>query len=468
MEQLKLPLPLDKWQKLYKEKEEWLNTYMEKVEPEEFYRDLWPEGTFERLGEYGDGKNNGLALSIKGKGKAHHTIITDGLEQLPELLQEEFVITSPIGYYGKRRSGDNARYAYAMAFDLDGVEMPQLRDVNHQMQQEIIPQATYIVNSGRGLHLYYFFKEPVILLPTIQTALKELKYALTKEVIWNRFTSTRKEAEVQGILQGFRMVGSPSKLGSDYPVTAYRFGQGERKSVGELVDALPATSENREKVHSILLALKGVHLQEAKEKWPEWYQRRIVEKQPRGRWYVKRDLYDWWLREIKNKITVGHRFYGVMTLAIYAIKCGIEEDELRRDAYSLLQPYDNMSIEDVNRFTEEDIEAALNIYQENYNTFPRDDISKLTGIPMKVNKRNGQKQADHLEEARAIRDIRMKRQGRKWDDNNGRPKGSGTAQEKVNQWQKDNPGKSKAECNRQTGLDPKTIRKWWVENSDNS
>ncbi len=79
----------------------------------------------------------------------------------------------------------------------------------------------------------------------------------------------------------------------------------------------------------------------------------------RGRWTVKRDLYDWWLHRIRDEIRVGHRCYGVMTLAIYAKKCGTKEDELRQDAYSILLPYDEMSIEEVNRFTRDDVEAAL-------------------------------------------------------------------------------------------------------------
>ena len=44
-------------------------------------------------------------------------------------------------------------------------------------------------------------------------------------------------------------------------------------------------------------------------------------------------------------------FYGIMTLAIYSKKGGIDEKELRRDAFSLLKPYDDMSVEDINRFT---------------------------------------------------------------------------------------------------------------------
>ena len=85
-----------------------------------------------------------------------------------------------------------------------------------------------------------------------------------------------------------------------------------------------------------------------------------------------------------------------MTLAIYAKKCGIEETELRQDAYSLLLPYDEMSIEEVNRFTREDVEAALSMFNEDYVTFPRDDIARLSGMPMPVNKRNWRKRIEHL------------------------------------------------------------------------
>ena len=133
-------------------------------------------------------------------------------------------------------------------------------------------------------------------------------------------------------------------------------------------------------------------LDEAKEKYPDWYERRIIKKERRGRWTVKRDLYDWWLHRIADEIRVGHRFYGIMTLAIYAKKCGIDEDELRRDAFALLQPYDDMSVEDINRFTKDDVVCALEMFNEDYVTFPRDDIAKISGLTMPVNKRNWRKQ----------------------------------------------------------------------------
>lgn len=441
------------WQKLYHEKNQHLGIYCEEVTPREFYRDLWPEGTFEREGCPDDGKPNGLALEIRGKGRAYHTILTDGLEQLDELLKKEFVITSPVSYFGRRRTGENARYVYALTFDLDGVEMQQLRDVLHQMNNDILPKATYIVNSGHGLHLYYFLVDPPAMLPHIQACLKELKYALTRQ-IWNRYTSTRKDVEVQGILQGFRMVGSPSKMGKEYPVRAFRLG--DRVNLDYLLDFVPELSGERERIFGALES--KVTLQEAEKRWPEWYQRRVVDGKPRGRWTVKRDLYDWWLRRLRNEVKVGHRFYAIMTLAIYAIKCGIDEEELRADAYSLLEDYDAMSESDDNRFTKDDIETALTAFLDSYATFPRDDIAKYSGLAMVPNKRNGRKQSLHLRLARANRDILCEERGKAdWREGGGRPQKG----KLVAEYRQQHPEASVSEVARALKMSRTTVYKWW-------
>lgn len=444
------------WRDLYQEKNQYLETYGEEVPPREFYRDLWPEGSFEREGCQEDRLPNGLALDIRGKGRAHHRIITDGLEQLDELLQADFVITSPVSYFGQRRSGENARFVYALAFDLDGVGMQQLRDVLHQMKNDILPKATYIVNSGHGLHLYYFLKRPAPMLPHIQACLKELKYALTRQ-IWNRYTSYRKDIEVQGILQGFRMIGSPSKLGRDFPVRAFQYGG--RVDLDYLVAFVPETSGERERIFKALQS--SCTLEDAKEKWPDWYQRRVIEGKPRGRWIVKRDLYDWWLRRLRTEIKVGHRFYAIMTLAIYAIKCGVSEEELRKDAYSLLDDYDAMSETEDNRFTKDDIETALTAFLESYTTFPRDDIAKYTGLTMPVNKRNGRKQIVHLGRARAVQAFDDP-EG-EWRNKDGRPVGSGTKEAAVLAARAAHPEASISELSRLTGISRPTLYKYLKE-----
>ncbi|WP_435370819.1 hypothetical protein, partial [Faecalibaculum rodentium] len=242
-----------------------------------------------------------------------------------------------------------------------------------------------------------------------------------------------------------------SKLGKGYPVTAYRLG--DRVELDDLLDYIPASNGERQKLQGILRKTT-MPMAEAKEKYPDWYERRIVKGERRGRWTVKRDLYDWWLRRIRDEIRVGHRYHGVMTLAIYAKKCGIEEAELRQDAYSLLLPYDEMSIEEVNRFTREDVEAALSMFNEDYVTFPRDDIARLSGMPMPVNKRNWRKQGLHIQFMNLNRQFKV---ASGECTNGGRP----SAQEQVYQWRQQHPDRRKADCHRDTGLDPKTIRKWW-------
>ena len=409
---------------LYLEKNAWMDTYYERVDPHTFYRELFPVGSFERKGHYEDGKGNGIGICIdigehasEGTVAAPETsgngdnvkviveklILNDGLESLDEMIGKKFVIMSPVSYYGKSRVGKNARYIYALTFDLDGVEMPQLRDTFHQMKRGVIPEATFVVNSGTGLHLYYVLESPVAMYPQNQKFLKELKYVLTRR-IWNRFTSKIEEPQVQGVLQGFRVVGSGTKLGLDYPVVAYRLGK--RVSLGYLLGFLPDTNGDFQHVVGILQK-KPLSLEEARKKYPDWYDRRVVRGEKRGRWTVKRDLYDWWLNKIRTEIHVGHRFYGIMTLAIYAVKCNIAEEELRRDAFSLLKLFDDMSYEDNNRFTEDDVIKALEMYNESFVTFPRDDIAKYSGIPIPANKRNGRKQEAHVQYMNNQREFKV-------------------------------------------------------------
>ena len=153
-----------------------------------------------------------------------------------------------------------------------------------------------------------------------------------------------------------------------------------------------------------------------------------------------------------------------MCLAIFAIKCDVPEEELKRDALELVPILDRLSndTDPKSRFTEEDALCALHGYRENFKTWGRDKLALVSAIPMPPNKRNYLTQREHLEIARGIRDIRMKQKGKSdWREGNGRPKGSGTKEKLIKQWKLDHPTGRKVDCHRDTGIDPKTIRKWW-------
>lgn len=436
----------------YKLKNEWLETYYPEVSPREFYRAMFPDGSFEREGHPEDEKANGVLTLIQGD-KARNYIVFDDLKAIDEVMGEEFAVISPVSYSGRNRTAKNARWLYGIAIDLDGVELQNLRDVFYQMKNEILPRCTYCINSGHGLHLYYLFEKPVPLYRHLQDKLREFKYELIAK-IWNRYTSTyteRDQVQYQGIFQGFRIVGTQSKLGKNYPVRA--FETGEKVTVeylnGFLMDSKKAVTGFQYK--------SDLSLAEAKEKYPEWYEKRIINKEKRGRWHVNRALYDWWLEKIKTGASVGHRYSCLSVLAAYAVKCDIDEDELLSDALELLPFLDNMSDDEHNRFTRRDVMDAMKLYHENYVTYSRKEAERVSGIPIPANKRNGQRQADHLEEARAIRDIRMKRQGKDWREGNGRP----SAEKTVREFLETNPFATKKEIKDGTGLSYPTIRKYY-------
>ena len=149
-----------------------------------------------------------------------------------------------------------------------------------------------------------------------------------------------------------------------------------------------------------------------------------------------------------------------MTLAIYAKKCCIEESELMKDAYSLLEIYDDMSVEDINRFTEDDIKCALEMYNEDYVTFPRDDIAKLSGLQIEKNKRNGRKQEEHLKRCRIIQMASDEVDGTNWRAGNGRK----SKKIVIMEYMRENPGiTKKAAIARAVGVDRNTVIKYFDE-----
>lgn len=434
----------------YHAKNRLLSAHYVEVGAKEFYRGLFPVGTFERAGVTEDEKPNGLALEIQGKGKAYHHIITDDLP-IEALLKKEFVIMSAISYFGRSRSGKNARYIYALTFDIDGVKENNLKDLIYQVKNNVIPRPTFIVNSGGGIHLYYQFKNPLPMYPRNQEYLRKLKHCLTK-IIWNDYTSDREDIEYQSILQGFRMVGSPTKMGNSYIVRAYKTG--EKIDIEYLFSFLRNTDKKELGLLKEYRKAK-VTKEEAQILYPEWYQAKVIEKKNSARWHIKKDLYYWWLNRIKTEIQLHHRYFAIMSLAIYAKKCDIEENELRKDAYSLLEVFDKLTVSEDNHFTVDDIEAALSMYNEDYVTFPRDNIARVTNLYIKQNKRNGRKQAVHMQIMRATRDILYP--NGEWRNVAGRP----TKEIEIRNYMHAHPDATKSDIKKELNISYDTIRKYY-------
>lgn len=459
--------PTDK--QLYKMKNDLLQERgFVQVSPREFYRDVFPEESLGIRGDQSIRRPNLIFTMTRHEDEkvyARNTIVCDDLESLAEAAGAEFAVTSPVSYRGRNRTAANAHHLWGFCIDLDGVGMDQLRDLLFQIQNNVLPAPTYLVNSGHGFHVYYLLEEPVPLHKYLHQPLNDLKHGLTS-IVWNAYTSSidPEKRQFQGIFQGFRMPGSQSKLGKRYPVVAFRFGNKTSiDTLNEYVDAKYRMTE---------LDRYRLPLEVAKEKYPEWYQTRIVEgSQRRKKWDIAGKvhgdnpyaLYDWWLDKIRNGAFDGNRYNCIATLMTYGVKCDVPKEKVLNDALELVPWLNTLTETPNNDFTEQDVYDAVTYFDDCYVNYSIKAIEARTKIRIERNKRNGQRQAYHLEEARAIRDIRMKRQGRKWDENNGRPKGSGTAQAKVAAYRAEHPQASVTEVAKALQISRTTVYKWWDE-----
>lgn len=71
------------------------------------------------------------------------------------------------------------------------------------------------------------------------------------------------------------MVGSGSKLGREYPVRAFRLGG--PVELARLLDYIPDSNGEQQRLEG-LMRKSRLSLAEAKEKYPDWYERRIVKR----------------------------------------------------------------------------------------------------------------------------------------------------------------------------------------------
>lgn len=427
------------------------------------YRDMF------RLGEHyiqtenepsGEFKANPLGyMKQYGASKGNYRIMFEDTfeEVLKELQEADFSILNGITYYGRKNTQEHASKMYALILDVDGVTDKGLNNflyASFNKDYKYYPLPNYIILSGHGLHLYYIFEEPVPLYPNIKLQMKELKYSLTQK-IWNKnVTELHNRVQYQGINQGFRVIGGRTKI-DGVKVRAFRINE-HPFSINQLNEYVP---EDKRVDQDKIWKESKLTLAQAKKKYPEWYERRVIQGEAKGTWTCKPDLYYWWLRKIQNEdggASFGHRYFCIMCLSIYAMKSGVDKEQLKEDAEALLPYMNGLNTEEP--FTEQDVESAMECYDERYKTFPIDDIVKLTAITIEKNKRNGRKQKDHLKLMRFIRD---ELNGNiEWQNKDGRP----TKEDVVRGYLQLNPDKSISEVARVLNVSRTTIYKYLDKN----
>ena len=445
-------------------------------------------------------KKNGEKVSDMN---VYHLLLKDDWDTKDWLESRKFALMAPITYVGKTTANKNARYLYAFTIDLDGVGIEQLQTLflylNRMMKGTssiaglpIIPLPNIIVNSGHGLHLYYTMKHPLALFEEnakiLQLICKAMYYCVAypvNEKNGEPGTTTMKKLQCLGIYHLFRLPETNTKalvhtkdgipVGEGVPIQAWITEAGHY-TINDLMPYIKWAGNGADKfltpnvIHQLerggrLLNPKRLTLKQAREKYGEkWYQNRD---KPKGRYSVKRRLYDWWLKKMKDKagVTEGHRYYCIMALTAFAVKCDIPFDELKRDAYSLIDSFDTLTSKSNNHFRKYDVDVALKAYQKpNTVRWSKNMIANWTDIPMKQTKRNKRKQEDHLKMMNFIRDTLSFPDGG-WRNKDGRPIATPENSKEcaiVTKWRQEHPDcTNKSLCAKETGLSRPTVRKWW-------
>lgn len=372
-------------------------------------------------------------------------------------------LCSGLSYVGRENKLQKATKMNALIFDLDSVGLREflILEKRWNVSSSVIrsvPKPTYVVLSGSGVHLYYLFSEPILLYPNIKIQLKSLKYDLTYRIWDFGATSKKNKIQYQSINQGFRMVGSiNSKYSDQRRVLAFRVGNPitinylnkyviDKNNIVDLQKPFSPTSYTK---------------QQAKVMFPDWYERVIVRGDTsKKKWDINKKvngkdpyaLYHWWIRQA-NKISGGHRYYFLMCMAIYADKCNVPLEILKKDMKKIFEQV--ASIPHDNQLTEEDMASALEAYSKEYYDTTIDTISYWTAVNIEKNKRNGLKQSDHIKLMNFVRD---ELNGNKnWRAGNGRK----PQKKAVLDWRANHPEGKKADCIRDTGLSKPTVYRWW-------
>ena len=411
-------MTIDFWKNSYLEKKNLMDSRFPEVSPVEFYRDLFPKGTIEEKGNYDSGgKGNIIATSISSNPsvKTRSWVVTDDLTDLKNVIGVPFGLIAPISWWGKSHGKINAHELFAFAIDIDYLDWQKLKNLLNHFKCGIQPTPNYLVSSGKGVHLYYLLENPVPLYHNLEKLLSNIKKGFIRGAWFDATSLKPDKPDITGIYQGFRCVGSLSKLGEGFPVRAWKLSD-VRFTIESFVASSPRMQGRGKEIDLSILNGKPewkpkalrVPLEECQTLFPDWYERVIAGKKTKSEvWHNSPRLYEWWKRQLMEHSVVGGRYFALVSLCAFGRKCGIDDETVRRDAYGFLEHMESITDDETNHFTKFDVSDALRSLNNPYIArLTRQWIAEHSKIEVKANKRNGRPQNIHVDLMNKMREIK--------------------------------------------------------------
>lgn len=277
---------------------------------------------------------------------------------------------APAGFYRDVRKKAMLRQLHALTIDLDGVASMDLQALIQDGFTGLTP--TYVVNSGRGLHLVYAFDTPVEAFDWAKAKLEAMLTALKKRfsIMWLSYHVD----QIPSLIQIYRVVGSRTKLGQT--CRAYRVG--EPYKVDVLANDLGVT-------------------------WAKPQHQRVTGYiRDHGNVYTlptaRTSFYTCVRDGIIARTMRGHRHTSLFALAVVAVKCRVPEDVLKADAARVVQAFNHRDPQDP--VPDHDIDRALgSVDPQEAKNVRSETIERWVGWTFeRRTKRNGRSRQEHLTE----------------------------------------------------------------------
>lgn len=316
---------------------------------------------------HGDSSAGRVVVWTQAGHGQHIHVYHDTATMLDACAHRRDAAVAPCAFFRDVRHKSLLRQMHALTVDLDGVAYADVMALVHHGFMGLMP--TYVVNSGRGLHLVFLFDAPVECYDWSKKLLERMleKIKMRFDSIWLSYRVDR----IPGLIQIYRVVGSRTKLGTT--CTAYHAGA--PYTVDGLAAALGVTwcrPQPRQRVtvrdHSNVLTL------------------------PNGRASFYTCVRDGIIAYTQR----GHRHTALFALGVVAAKCRINADVLQADARRVQQafnardPHDKVPTRDVTK-------ALASVDPRRAKTVKAATLESWLGWSFeRKTKRNGRTRAEHL------------------------------------------------------------------------
>ncbi len=436
--------------------ENFLNAYCCEVSPPDFYRAVFPKGS---LADKEAREPRKYAGRIYPKDGLSH-FVNDDLQTVLGCNNSTAATMNCIAYAGNGESEELARELYAFWFP---VLLPQeihpgyidsyLQSLQFQCDTRFAaayPEApricpTYIVTDDDFGEVYfvYLLYEPLPLYHGLHKQIQRLYNAFSR-AIHRGFDQCYFDNVEKKLVYAYECPKPrPKSFFARFPVVGSRSGKGVYRAyymgpkfdIEKLNKAVPKTC-------AVNIFYPTMTLEETKELYPKWHERRIERGQKAtGKRTGKsnKKLYEWFLRVAEDNADTIEP--GVLeTIAAFACKAHICEEDFLADIEDWSQKLKSRFMTDI---IAEHKERAIYFYHEYPSLLKKwgvDGINKWTGLSIEKIPRTGMNLKEHLELLSESRSLRKD----------------------VQEWQKAHPNSRQADCVRALNSTRKTVSKWWV------